>query len=435
MTEPLHLLVYGALNSGVTDSLRIGCFVAPLAELDVEVRSWQSFADDVVSGGDPATEAATAPSGDLLRDLGMTALAWADVVLFRRWIPTSIVCTACESVFDRMPARADHMRASGHVSVGPPDLVLRPIVELLTAHPELLGERGVVYDTDDDVLDYPDWTGLGPAAARERDVVIRILSMADVVTATAPVLAERLRPHTHGQVRVVRNALDPAWYSGAPEAGLAGDPRVVYHGVARRLRDYQVARPSVDAVARSVPGLRRVWLGADHEPQVVACVDEARPWVDGLAEFAGALVAARPDIGLAPLLDEPFNRAKSELHWVEYAMAGAPTVATAFDGPGPYDVIRDGQDGLLARSQADWERHLRRLAGSRWLRSDVGGAAHERVLEEYSLTVRALEWAETYGWAATHGGFGRAKASSARLGSKAAAPGRPAVGGGAIAAK
>ena len=282
-----------------------------------------------------------------------------------------------------------------------PDLLLRPIVELIATHSELLGERAVVYDTDDDVLDYPDWTGLGPAARRERDLAVRILGIADMITAATPVLAERLRPHTRGEVRVIRNAVDPAWYGGTAEPGLIGDPRVVYHGVPVRLRDYQVAGSAVDAVASAVPGMRRVWLGAAHEPRVVACMDEVRPWVDGLAAFGGSLVAARPDIGLAPLLDESFNRAKSELHWLEYAMAGAPTIATSFGGPGPYDVIRDGKDGLLARTPADWERQLRRLSASASLRTDLAGRARERVLAEYSISTRAVEWADAYRSAAS----------------------------------
>jgi glycosyltransferase involved in cell wall biosynthesis len=414
VAEPLHLLVYGSLDAGVTDSLRIGCFVGPLAMLGVEVRSWQSFADDVLGGEDrPATAPAAQPTGDLLRDSGLTALAWADVVLFRRWRSTHLVCTECESVFNGMPELAAHVRSSGHRSLVP-DLVLRPIVDLMTAHPELLGERAVIYDTDDDVLDYPSWTGLGLAAKRERDLVLRMLALADVVTAAAPVLAEQLRPYTHGQVRVVRNALDPAWYVGGPEPGLAGDLRVIYHGVPRRLRDYEVARPAVDKVARSRPGVRRIWLGAAEESLVTECMDEVRPWVNGLAAFGAALVAARPDVGLAPLLDEPFNRAKSELHWLEYAMAGAPTVATAFSGPGPYDVIRDGEDGLLACSTRDWERHLRRLAHSPGLRSELAGNARERVRADYSLAARATEWAEAYRWAAAHGGSGRADASRGR---------------------
>jgi glycosyltransferase involved in cell wall biosynthesis len=236
--------------------------------------------------------------------------------------------------------------------------------------------------------------------------------MADLVVTTTPVLAGRLARASKAPVRVIRNALEPAWY--APVAAneyldAPGDPRVVYHGVPVRLRDYEIARPAVEAVAREFPALRRVWLGAANEPRVVAAVDEVRPWVDGSAEFAAALVAARPDIGLAPLRDEAFNRAKSELHWLEYSLAGAATIVSGFRSGGPYDVIRDGVDGLVARTPADWAHHLRALTSSRDIRSEIAGRARERVLAEYTVANRAPEWADAYRWAAEHPGVARGR--------------------------
>ena len=416
----LHLLVYGETDSGVTDSIRIGMFRDALAALGVEVRTWSGFADDVINGAPPpqATDAIRG-GGDLrateaLRVAGLTALAWADVLLFRRWRPTRIVCTECEADLETLVDLDSHLAATGHRTMRP-DLLLRPIVEMLEAHREMLGSRTIVYDTDDDVLEYPAWTGFAAAAARERDVVARIMNLADLVTAATPVLAERLAGRTAAPVLVVRNAVEPRWYetggleaSGEvaarpPAAGTASDGvRVVYHGVPARLRDYEVARGAVDQVSREFPSLRRVWIGAAGEPRVVAAVDESLPWVEGVREFARALVVARPDIGLGPLLDEPFNRAKSELHWLEYAMAGAPAILSGLAGAGPYDVVRDGVDGLVARTPDDWLRHLRALAASRDLRSELAGRAKERVLSEYSVSARAPEWAGAFRWAAEH---------------------------------
>jgi glycosyltransferase involved in cell wall biosynthesis len=423
--SPMHVLVYGELDSGVTDALRVGIYVAPLAEEGIEVRSWRSFADDLSNGGSNRPRLAT---GDALRDAGMTALAWADVVLFRRWRPTHIACIECDTIFENSAELKEHLSATGHRTTVP-DLLLRPIVELMAGHPELIGSRAVVYDTDDDVLGYPAWTGFAAAARRERDVVQRILDMADLVTATTPVLAERLAGHTRGRVIVVRNAVDPAWYAaargGEGVVTLApGNPRVLYHGVPVRLRDYEIARPAVDALAAEMPSLRRVWLGAAEEKRVVAAMDEVRPWVDGLPEFAAALVAARPDIGLAPLVDEPFNRAKSELHWVEYAMAGAASIVSGFDGDGPYDVVRDGVDALVAHTPADWDRHLRSLAGSADLRAEISGRARDRVGAEYTVAARTGEWAAAFRWAAEHPGMGRGRSavSAATAASRVTSP-------------
>lgn len=406
MTDTVHVLAYGTVDFGVTDTMRVGCYVEPLAALGVEVRSWQSFADDILSGADPASAAAAEPTGDFLRDSGLTAIAWADVILFRRFHSTHLVCTECEAVFAGAKEHQLHLAATGHFSVKT-DPLFRSVVELISSNPSLLAGRGIVYETDDDLLDCPDWTGVGPTTRRERDLIERMLRMADLVTTTTPVLAGRLAAVTDSPIRVIRNAVDPAWYAGAVPDGPAdapGDPRVLYHGVPVRLRDYAVARSAVDEVAGEYPSMRRVWLGAANERRVVAAMDEVRPWVDGVTRFAQSLVAARPDIGLAPLVDEPFNLAKSELHWLEYSMAGAAAIVSGFGVPGPYDVVRDGVDGLVARTSSDWGRHLRALAGSCDLRAELAGRARERVLADYDVVKRAGEWAEAYRWAAGHGG-------------------------------
>jgi glycosyltransferase involved in cell wall biosynthesis len=400
VTDPLRVLVIGPGAAGASDALRFEALVPELARHAVELVSW--------TPGDPATE--ESPFEALEAVVG-----WSDAVVLRRHYRTWHACLGCRFRTPDTAEAKSHGSGAGHPIVLAPYFGIRPLVGLLEAEPSILGTRAIVYDTDDDFFsaDLP----AGAEDVLERDLIERILGLADLVTTTTPVLAERLAPHTRAPVRVIRNALDPGWYeAGRPDgpADAPGNPRVVYHGVPVRSRDYDVARPAVDAVAREITTLRRVWLGGDAL-QLAGAVDEVRPWVSGLPAFAAALVAARPDIGLAPLRDTPYNRARSELHWLEYALAGAPTIVSGLDGPGPYDVVRDGVDGLVARSRADWERHLRSFATSRDLRSQITARARERVLTEYTVAARAFEWADAYRWASEHAGVGRARtAASAR---------------------
>ena len=75
-------------------------------------------------------------------------------------------------------------------------------------------------------------------------------------------------------------------------------------------------------------------------------------------------------------------------------------------GGGPYEVIRDGVDGLLARNKAEWRDNLRQLAASPQMREELAGRARERVLTEYDVHQRAAEWADAFRWAAEHAGRG-----------------------------
>ena len=397
VTGPLRVLVIGPGEASASDAIRFQALIPELARHGVDLVSW--------TPGDPAAD--ENPFESL-----QAAIDPADVVVLRRQYRSWHACIGCGLRTADTALAVAHGGTAGHSVVLAPYFGIRPLIGLLEAEPDALGLRAIVYDTDDDFFSAD--LAAGAEDVLERDLIERMLGLADLVTTTTPLLAERLAPRTRAPIRVIRNALDPAWYeAGRPDdaAQAPGNPRVLYHGVTLRLRDYEVARPAVDAVARDMPGLRRVWLGGDPT-KLAAVVDEVRPWVRGVPAFAGALVAARPDIGLAPLQDTRYNRARSELHWLEYAFAGAATIVSGLDGPGPYDVVRDRVDGLVAGSRADWERNLRMLASSPDLRREIGARARERVLSQYTVSGRAPEWADAYRWASEHAGVGRARTAA-----------------------
>jgi glycosyltransferase involved in cell wall biosynthesis len=237
------------------------------------------------------------------------------------------------------------------------------------------------------------------------DLVELFIRAADLVTVSTPVLHKLLQPFTP-RTHVIRNAVEPTWYSvGVDCAAPAGEPRILFYGADVRRRDYALCKDAVDDTVRAHPAARRVWLGSDS-PGVRGLVDEAHPQVAAGPAFAAAIASLRPHVGLAPLQPSEFASAKSELHWLEYSLAGAVTVASRFPTGGPYDPIQDGQDGLLARGTDEWHGALARLAASPALRSEIAGRARERVLAEYQAEARTAEWAAAYRWAATHPGIG-----------------------------
>ncbi len=416
MTAPLHVLVYGSIGEGVCDVYRLGMYRERLAALGVEMRTWGDFNDYLVQ----------VPAGyedridDAIRDgvaqIDRTPIDWADVIVFRRWYGLTPACNDCDTVGSNEAAIATHCAATGHTP-NYPDRIVAALLASFESQPELLRGRAIVYETDDNLLASLPWVGFHRRLQPDRWLIERLARRADLVTVTTPVLA-RAMGRFNDEVRVVRNAIDPAWYAAPPSGPRPeGDPRILYYGAGVRVRDYAICRDAIDDVARRNPAVRRIWLGESERPDVRAMVDEALPYVRGVPAFARALVDARPDIGVAPVVGDDFDRAHSELHWLEYSLAGAATVASRTMGGGPYDVIRDGVDGLLARNKGQWRDQLRRLVASTTLRQELAGRARERVLAEYTADQRAQEWADAYRWAAAHGGRG-ARPGVGRAGSR-----------------
>ena len=89
------------------------------------------------------------------------------------------------------------------------------------------------------------------------------------------------------------------------------------------------------------------------------------------------------DINLAPLVDSIFNRAKSEIKWIEAALVKVPTVASnigAFS-----DVVIDGETGLLATDD-QWFDKLEALVLAPESRQKLAESAYRAVLENCTLS-------------------------------------------------
>ena len=89
------------------------------------------------------------------------------------------------------------------------------------------------------------------------------------------------------------------------------------------------------------------------------------------------------DINLAPLVDSIFNRAKSEIKWIEAALVKVPTVASKIGAFS--DVVIDGETGLLATDD-QWFDKLEALVLSPDLRQKLAESAYRKVLGNCTLS-------------------------------------------------
>lgn len=95
------------------------------------------------------------------------------------------------------------------------------------------------------------------------------------------------------------------------------------------------------------------------------------------------VIDERFDIGLAPLVDNNFNRGKSNLRWLEYSAMKVPCIASPL--PHFVDAIIDGKTGFLAKNTEDWVKLMTLLITNRDLRLQVGRSAFEEVRENWSM--------------------------------------------------
>jgi glycosyltransferase involved in cell wall biosynthesis len=96
------------------------------------------------------------------------------------------------------------------------------------------------------------------------------------------------------------------------------------------------------------------------------------------------------DIGVYPLPIDDWVLGKSGLKAIQYMAFGLPTVATEV-GTTPM-LIRDGENGLLVKSQDEWVDALKRLVLDPELRRRLGEAAREDAVAKYSVKAIAADY-------------------------------------------
>jgi glycosyltransferase involved in cell wall biosynthesis len=101
-----------------------------------------------------------------------------------------------------------------------------------------------------------------------------------------------------------------------------------------------------------------------------------------------AYLAEQPwNIGIAPLIDSPFNECKSSIKFFEYSSYKIPVVASRVY---PYykdvfgvPVIEHEETGLLCDTTEDWVNNLSRLIESEELRKKLGENAYNHVVKNW----------------------------------------------------
>lgn len=240
-----------------------------------------------------------------------------------------------------------------------------------------LRDQGVaiVWDNDDDMAGSPFMTKGAMRAQQERSTVTAMLEVADLVTTTSPYLAEQFHSWGAAEVAVVENYIPPNYTADRHADRARGDSITIgWIGAGEHYHDLEQfeLRATFQRLLAAHPDVRFATVGLKLGLPAERC---RYTRVAQYRDLAGH--AASYDIGIAPIVDIPFNRARSNVKLKEYAVMGVPWLASPI---GPYAGLGERQGGRLVADDR-WYEELERLVVERRARQ--------------KLAKRALKWGES----------------------------------------
>jgi glycosyltransferase involved in cell wall biosynthesis len=229
----------------------------------------------------------------------------------------------------------------------------------------------LVYDLDDAIY----------ARAEHRSLVHAVLDTARWVVAGNETLAAYAR-QLNPRVVVVPSVVDTRLYCPAAGPRHPGDERTVIGWI------------GMDANRGDLAPLRETfdWLGEHYGSRVVLRVvsDEPLRMETRLpVEFVPwTLESSRRelqqfDIGIMPLDDTEWNRAKCGFKLIQYLAVAAPAVASPVGVNS--EIVQEGHTGYLATSTEKWCQSLQRLIDDRAARVEMGRAGRAWIKRRYSV--------------------------------------------------
>jgi GT2 family glycosyltransferase/glycosyltransferase involved in cell wall biosynthesis len=262
--------------------------------------------------------------------------------------------------------------------------------DALLAHARRTGAT-LLYDLDDDLLsvprNHPDAAELRPRVK----IVRRMLDHADVVWLSTKSLAERLSS-VRPDALVVENRLDERiWTHSPPPRPFRDVPvRILCMGTTTHDQDFAMIEPALSRLKEEFGARVAIdILGMTSKDPLPAGLDRISPPIYATRSYPGFvhwLCSAHPawHIGLAPLLDTPFNRCKSPIKAMDYAAMGM--VVLASDMPVFQRTIADGPAGKLVPNQPHaWYAALAWMVRDQKLRRSIAGRAREAFLQQATL--------------------------------------------------
>ena len=242
----------------------------------------------------------------------------------------------------------------------------------------------LILSMDDLLSDIPTYNSF--AQSNPTDMPARIekaLSLVDRVIVSTGFLARKLS-HLHDDIRVINNLLPKElWKHGLTQQQPYGKLRIGWAGAPQHQADLDWLLPVVAATNKQIQ-----WVFYGYLPHALSFCDIEFHHHTSLGSYQTTLKSLNLDIAIAPLVDNDFNCAKSNLKLLEY---GALGIATICSDVGNY---KKSPAQKLANDPQLWIDHIIELINDSNKRYALGAAMHQWVNDNYFLEDNLEVWAE-----------------------------------------
>lgn len=253
------------------------------------------------------------------------------------------------------------------------------IDHLYRTHADFTGAK-LVLDLDDDPHSvHPEHPDIKELEGRYH-MWNRMIEIADHVVVSTEHIKQSIK-HQNPNITVIPNAIDPEIWKVKRKKRNDGKIRIGWMSSGSHFVDSPIIEEIIQEILNENPNVEF------HIAGMINTEATGKGWIhhrgtDGYAPFPQFYADLDIDIAIAPLKDIPFNRAKSNIKYLEASMLGIPMVASDVL---PYQCIKHGKTGYLASNSSQFKKYLLWLIENTEKRKQMGKDAKQYVLENWTI--------------------------------------------------
>ena len=235
--------------------------------------------------------------------------------------------------------------------------------------------RKIVYDFDDSVM-YRNSKAANPESNTRVKMFKNMVNASDYVIAGSEYLQKNTTPYTNN-VTTIPSPIDMSLY---PQKNYPEGSNITlgWIGATGSIHYLEKMKPVFEALGKKYEDLRlKIICNTFFDCDNITVEKKLWSEQEEVADIQSL------DIGLMPLMDDPWSHGKCGLKILQCLATGVPVVCS----PAGInkEIIEDGVHGFWANTQEEWIEKLEILINDRDLRKKMGMEGRKRVIKHYSL--------------------------------------------------
>jgi glycosyltransferase involved in cell wall biosynthesis len=235
--------------------------------------------------------------------------------------------------------------------------------------------KKIVYDLDDAVM-YRNSRAKDPVSSTRRRRFVQMIKNSDFVIAGNEFLKREVLPF-NPNVEVIPTAIDQERYHLKTYPSQKKEVTLGWIGDHGSIHYLEKMRPIFERIGRKYPHVElKIVCDTFFDCDQMKVIKKNWSSEEEVVDLQGF------DIGLMPLVDDPWSWGKCGLKIIQYQGVGVPVVCTPVGIN--RDLVEDHVNGFYAKGPEDWEEKLSLLIENPTLREQMGREGRRRVLENYT---------------------------------------------------